>query len=301
MARHDTLTALRTGTPVVHRGNGCIQVGCDPDRGLVIQLPTTLRADDVVAFLRFLATARTPTEIRRTAGRWGLDEQVTRDLLDRLRDAGMVAEPDATEHARSLRVRLHGRGPLTTRLTTLLREASIPMTVSAQRPRTAQGAADAPLASWDEGLVVLTDHLSHDPAIVGGLMSRGIAHMPVRLRDGSGIIGPLVLPGRTSCLRCADHHRADRDPGWPLVAGQMIGQVGHASAATVAATAALAMEQIEQVGHGLRRSPPAPDGSRVESTAPQIIDHTLEYLPQPARLRVRRWEPHPLCSCLFRR
>ena len=28
-----------------------------------------------------------------------------------------------------------------------------------------------------------------------------VAHLPVRLRDGAGLVGPLKIPGVTSCLR----------------------------------------------------------------------------------------------------
>ena len=39
-----------------------------------------------------------------------------------------------------------------------------------------------------------------DPWVVRELHSCGIAHLPVRLRDGAGLVGPLVVPGVTSCL-----------------------------------------------------------------------------------------------------
>jgi hypothetical protein len=29
---------------------------------------------------------------------------------------------------------------------------------------------------------------------------RGVAHLAVRVRDGDGLVGPLVMPGVTSCL-----------------------------------------------------------------------------------------------------
>ena len=32
------------------------------------------------------------------------------------------------------------------------------------------------------------------------LHSRGVPHLPVRVRDGIGLVGPLVIPGVTSCL-----------------------------------------------------------------------------------------------------
>jgi hypothetical protein len=32
------------------------------------------------------------------------------------------------------------------------------------------------------------------------LHNQGVAHLAVRVRDGTGLIGPLVVPGVTSCL-----------------------------------------------------------------------------------------------------
>ena len=46
-------------------------------------------------------------------------------------------------------------------------------------------------------LVVLADALAPEPARLLRLHAAGGAHLPVRLRDGVGVIGPLVLPGRT--------------------------------------------------------------------------------------------------------
>ena len=40
-------------------------------------------------------------------------------------------------------------------------------------------------------------------------------------RAGRAVVGPLVLPGRSSCLSCAHRHRTDADPGWPAVARQL--------------------------------------------------------------------------------
>jgi len=36
--------------------------------------------------------------------------------------------------------------------------------------------------------------------VVRELHTAGVAHLPVRLRDGAGLVGPLVIPGVTSCL-----------------------------------------------------------------------------------------------------
>src|SRR5207302_826727 len=50
------------------------------------------------------------------------------------------------------------------------------------------------------------------------LHARGGAHLAVRLGAVGGVVGPLVVPGHTSCLRCADLHRRDRDPAWHALA-----------------------------------------------------------------------------------
>ncbi len=49
-------------------------------------------------------------------------------------------------------------------------------------------------------LVVLSDYLVADPRMVRDLHNQGVPHLPVRIRDGSGLVGPLVIPGVTSCL-----------------------------------------------------------------------------------------------------
>jgi hypothetical protein len=43
-------------------------------------------------------------------------------------------------------------------------------------------------------LVVLTDYLIADPRMVRDLHSQGIPHLPVRVRDGTGLVGPLIIP-----------------------------------------------------------------------------------------------------------
>jgi hypothetical protein len=50
-------------------------------------------------------------------------------------------------------------------------------------------------------LVVLSDYLVADPRMVRDLHARGVPHLPVRVRDGTGLVGPLVIPGVTSSLR----------------------------------------------------------------------------------------------------
>jgi hypothetical protein len=47
-------------------------------------------------------------------------------------------------------------------------------------------------------LVVLSDYLVAHPRMVRDLHSRGVPHLPVRVRDGTGLVGPLVIPSFAS-------------------------------------------------------------------------------------------------------
>ena len=61
-------------------------------------------------------------------------------------------------------------------------------------------ASHAAFTSAGVDLVVLSDSLVADPRMVRDLNNRGVPHLPVRVRDGTGLVGPLVIPGVTSCL-----------------------------------------------------------------------------------------------------
>jgi hypothetical protein len=39
-----------------------------------------------------------------------------------------------------------------------------------------------------------------DPRLVRDLHRQRVPHLAVRVRDGTGLVGPLVIPGVTSCL-----------------------------------------------------------------------------------------------------
>jgi len=72
------------------------------------------------------------------------------------------------------------------------------------------------LSSGEPGRVALAD-----------AVRCGVSHLLVVL-DGENVrIGPLVVPGRTPCLGCADLHRATWDPGWPALVPQFGRAVPH--------------------------------------------------------------------------
>jgi hypothetical protein len=148
----------------------------------------------------------------------------------------------------------------------------------------------------DADLMVLSDNLVADPRMLRDLHSQGVAHLAVRVRDGIGLVGPLVVPGVTSCLGCADLHRRDRDAAWPAVAAQLRDTVGVADRPTLLATAALALSQVNRVIGAVRGS----DTERQQGPdagPPQALNATLEFDVHAGSIVVRQWPRHPLCSC----
>jgi bacteriocin biosynthesis cyclodehydratase domain-containing protein len=155
-----------------------------------------------------------------------------------------------------------------------------------RRLRPAATACPPPLRLVPD-LVVLADAIAFEPARVAELHVTGTAHLPARLRDGVGLVGPLVLPGRTACLRCLEMHRSARDAGWPTVAAQLVGRRGRADPACVCATAALATAQALA----------ALDATVSGGCAPPTLDATLELDAAAGTLVRRTWMPMPECGC----
>lgn len=135
-------------------------------------------------------------------------------------------------------------------------------------------------------LVVLADAAVPDPVRVSRLMVDGTPHLPARLRDGVGVVGPLVLPGRTACLGCVELHRCARDPAWPRIAAQLAGRSGRGDPASAAATAALATAQALAALDGASGGP-----------APPALEATLEFDPAAATLVRRSWTARSECGC----
>ena len=109
----------------------------------------------------------------------------------------------ARARTRAASIRIHGRGPLSDLLASALRCSGARIKHSSLR--------HAAVTAGTTDLVVLSDSWCADPRMLRELHAARIPHLPVRVRDGTGLVGPLVLPGVTSCLRCADLHRSDRD------------------------------------------------------------------------------------------
>ncbi|MTE12663.1 TOMM precursor leader peptide-binding protein [Nocardia aurantiaca] len=278
-------TVTPTRGPMLHpritvlvRPNGTVQLGWDPEQAVIVQPPGPLEA--VPALLRLLDGSRTEGEILWRARELGFGPEVAQSLLTQLAAAELLAADEP--RARLRKVRVHGRGPLADALLEGLRRIGLRAKHSLGRP-CEPGIAELDTERPD--LLVLSDTLVPDPGLVTGLMRRRVPHLQVRVRDGRGIVGPLVLPGQTGCLRCADLRRAEFEPAWPQLAAQLLGRVGYASPAGVAMTAALALKEIETVSFGRVEHPPA------------TLNATLEVDLDTPHLDRRPWPAHPNCGC----
>ena len=110
-------------------------------------------------------------------------------------------------------------------------------------------------------------------------------YLCARVDAGCGVVGPLVLPGESSCLRCADLHRQDRDPAWAALAVQLTLTPRHGVPSEIAVTTTVAgltaMQALEFLDGGL----------------PATVDGTLELHLPDWRVRRRSWPIHPDCGC----
>ncbi|WP_040339036.1 ThiF family adenylyltransferase [Candidatus Blastococcus massiliensis] len=126
-----------------------------------------------------------------------------------------------------------------------------------------------------------------DPAAAAWARA-GVPHLVATVRGATGVVGPLVVPGVTSCLRCADLHRRDADPRWPHLAAQLTATEPPPSGATVTCllTAVTAAVQVLAYLDG--------------DAAPVTLDATLDIAPPDLVPRRRPWPSHPDCGCVRR-
>jgi hypothetical protein len=134
-------------------------------------------------------------------------------------------------------------------------------------------------------LVVLARPWAASDPLVAGIHRSGVPHLVATVRGQTGVVGPLVIPGVTSCLHCADLHRRDLDPRWPRLAAQLAAGDSPPSGATITCllTAATAALQVLAYLDG--------------SAAPGVLGATIELRPPQLTPRVRRWPPHAACGC----
>jgi len=144
------------------------------------------------------------------------------------------------------------------------------------------------VATFDRATIVVLAGAAH-PDIPARFDGEALErpHLHVGVRGHRAVIGPLVVPGRTACLRCAHLHHRDADPAWPLVAVQWTqADRGPERADPLIVTMAAA-----HAAHAVRSWVDDPDGDWVNTA--------LEVSLGTATTRVLSRPPHPLCGCLW--
>lgn len=268
--------------PVLLRPDGAVQVGWDPRRAVLVRPPDGTTPTALAALLRGLQIPLGKADIHRLAATHGLGADAVEQLLEALVSKGVVRDRARRPAARALSIRVHGCGPLSDLLVEALRRSG------ARIAHTSHANASVSAASAD--MVVLSDYLIADPRLVRDLHAVGVPHLPVRVRDGTGLVGPLVIPGVTSCLSCADLHRTDRDRAWPAVAAQLRDVIGSADRPTVLATAAVALGQLQRIITAVR-------GQEPPGAPPSTLNTTLQVDVTSNTISSRRWSRHPNCQC----
>jgi hypothetical protein len=294
---------------VISRAPEEVQVGVDPDTALVF------RGAGFAALLDLLDGSRPIIAVRHAARAAGLTSAQVHGALDALASAGLLVERGMelyTGSTRSRTVRLIGAGPVGYQLARLLVASGLGTlyvyddgpTDSALYPaagvlssrsealRSALSDMETmifPLSHWSkpEGVrlnltIVACDQPELDRVITDHLVRNDDPHLVVRCWGNGVSVGPLVLAGQTSCVRCADLARSDADPHWPAVLRQL-SRIRLASppallawAASTATTQALAFLSGEL---------PESAGATLELSWPTFVT------------RLRRWAAHPDCGC----
>ncbi|HEX4246260.1 MAG TPA: TOMM precursor leader peptide-binding protein [Pseudonocardia sp.] len=306
------LVRSRPHHPVLRRGPDSVQLGLLPGHAV----EAAGLSPPLVELLLELPGHWSRAELVARASALGADEDAAEALLAELYAVGALQDAAVAKRALETRrascVLVSGAGPLLGAVAEALAvagvgtlhltvdgEARLPGRSGAAGPDTGLGALAAAVQERAPDcrvragrprrrpdLAVLTDLLAPDQERHQEFATRGVPQLVVRMADELGLVGPLVLPGRSACLRCLDLHRAAADPHWPTVAARLAGWVGSGSPATLAATAALAAEQALLAVDGVFRTEP-----------PATLDTVLELDLRGGGLRRRHCAPHPDCRC----
>ncbi len=134
-------------------------------------------------------------------------------------------------------------------------------------------------------LVVLAQVSDPGPAAV--LVRERIPHLAVTAAEAVGVVGPLVSPGRSACLRCLDLARAEQDPAWPLILAQVFGARPDPQACDTVLAAAAGALAAAQVLLFIDTGRPGQ----------AVTNGTLELAVPDWQWRRRTWRPEPRCTC----
>ncbi len=219
---------LRTDVPLLWRGETCIQVGDD----VIIDRVTRSH----IAWIVGLDGMRVATEIEDALD---LPVHEARRLLRALLAAAVLDDaariPDALRWcSQDERDCAAGRFGAALRTYRSLDDAYDALTARDRCSVAVLGTgllADEVAASLDAAGLTVTDGPHATLTILADARHPDVPaqfdhdaqqkpHLPVGVHGERATIGPLVVPGRTGCMRCAHLHRRDADSAWPLLAVQ---------------------------------------------------------------------------------
>ncbi|WP_166349791.1 TOMM precursor leader peptide-binding protein [Phytoactinopolyspora limicola] len=143
----------------------------------------------------------------------------------------------------------------------------------------------SPSEAQPDFVVLAPTKAAEHQAVATSLLHADVPHLLVHVVEIAGLVGPLVVPGSSACLRCLDLHRTDRDRDWPTV----LDRIARTSPRTPPCDTSLATTVAGlAAGHVLAFL----DGYDVASINGTITVELPYGLP-----RRKSWRPHPECDC----
>jgi bacteriocin biosynthesis cyclodehydratase domain-containing protein len=133
--------------------------------------------------------------------------------------------------------------------------------------------------------VIIAD--THARGLPDALVRERIPHLAASAGEAIGVLGPLVVPGTSACLRCLDLTRSDRDPAWPLILAQLASRAAEPPACDAVLGAAVAAHAAAQALAFIDRG----------IWAVAVAGGTLELVLPDWQWKRRSWPRHPRCGC----
>ncbi len=291
-----TRPLLIPGAHPLRRHDGRLQVGLDP-AGAVVLPPD----QSIPALLRELDGSEAPpgsTSLAVLAQAGALvGEQAVTPLLgaassmdDAARLAALVRAhgdraPEVARERGSRRVAVVGFGPGGDRIAGQVRA----LLGGAGLSPDSSGVGSRPDQPPDLGLLVGVGEPDRD--LLDPWLRGQVPHVVLRLTEGSALVGPFVVPGQSSCLRCIDAHHTDADPTWPL----LVRQYAEASRSTRHDRTPEPVDPLlaaVAIGWVARDAATWAEGAR-----PSLWSTVLCLDPWLRDVECRSWKRHPGCGC----
>ncbi|MDP9220397.1 MAG: hypothetical protein M3P23_07645, partial [Actinomycetota bacterium] len=188
------------------------------------------------------------------------------------------------------RVFIIGRGRLAAATQSAVRRTGVTVRASEQPAALAELAEQAELADRGQpsaayGVVVLVGEDAVSTRSGAALVAEHRPHLAVVAGADRAMVGPLVLPGRSACLRCLELYRTDRDPGWPAIAAQLDDPPAAPRGESTLTELVAALVALQVICWADEHRTPASLGATLTVTLP---DGLIERRP---------WAMHPRCGC----